>query len=223
MSETTLTGTLDSAALSAAPVHHLPIKRVFDLCFSFTVLALGAPIFAALWLAVRLSSRGKAVYSHERIGRGGVPFRCYKFRTMYADADERLASLLQDPEKKKEWVETRKLKRDPRVTPLGQLLRKSSLDELPQFWNVIKGDLSVVGPRPVVREEVTQYMGPRALKILSVRPGLTGIWQVSGRNHTTYAQRLDMDESYIDGQSLKLDIQLILKTIPCMLLPSGAY
>lgn len=214
------------ASLSAPllKIRHLPIKRIFDLSFSLLAMTLGIPLFALIALMIKSSSKGKVFYYQTRIGRGGKPFRCYKFRTMYKDADVRLHTLLKiEPSAKKEWEETRKLKNDPRVTPLGKFLRKTSLDELPQFYNVLKGNLSIVGPRPVVQEEINQYFGVKAYKILSIRPGLTGIWQVSGRNNTTYANRVELDEAYVDTRSLWLDIKLIFKTIPCMIFAKGAY
>lgn len=205
-------------------IKHIPTKRIFDILFSATVLILGLPLYVFLLIAIRLSSKGKALYSHERIGRGGKPFRCYKFRTMYPDADERLKDILNtNPKMNKEWIESRKLKKDPRVTPMGSFLRKSSLDELPQFWNVLKGDLSVVGPRPVVHEEVSQHFGMKAGKILSIRPGITGIWQVSGRSDTCYQNRLKLDEKYVDNRSISLDLKLIAKTLPCVITSKGAY
>jgi len=205
-------------------VRHIPIKRTFDILFSLFVLLLCMPLFFVLTLAIRLSSRGKVIYSHERVGRGGISFRCYKFRTMYKDADIRLKTLLEnDSDLFREWQESQKLKCDPRVTPIGRFLRKTSLDELPQFWNVLKGDLSVVGPRPVVQNEIVQYYGLKAVKVLSLRPGLTGIWQVSGRSDTSYTTRVTLDEKYIDTQSFLLDLKLIFKTIPAMISSKGAY
>jgi undecaprenyl-phosphate galactose phosphotransferase len=177
-----------------------------------------------LAFTIKLSSRGKVVYSHERIGRGGKPFRCFKFRTMFNDADKRLLDILEAcPELRMEWEEKHKLVKDPRITLIGKILRKTSLDELPQFWNVLKGDLSIVGPRPVVQEEINKHFGVKAYKILSVRPGITGLWQVSGRNDTTYKTRLTLDEAYVDSHNLLLDAKLILKTIPKMLFSRGAY
>lgn len=205
-------------------IKHKPLKRVFDVVFTLFVLTAGLPIFLLIGLAVKCSSRGPIFYSHQRIGRGGKPFACYKFRTMYSDADQRLKELLEsDPALKKEWDENCKLKNDPRVTPIGAFLRKSSLDELPQFWNVLKGDLSVVGPRPVVEQEVTKHFGEKASVILSIRPGLTGLWQVSGRSDMAYAMRIQLDELYVNTQSLLLDLKLIIKTIPAMLFSRGAY
>lgn len=210
--------------LQCPHVKHIPVKRIFDIIFSFGMLALCIPLFLLIILMICFSSRGKVIYSHERIGRGGKPFQCYKFRTMYSDADARLEELLEsNPALRKEWEQSRKLKQDPRISPIGRFLRKSSLDELPQFWNVLKGDLSVVGPRPVVYEELVRYIGSKASKILSVRPGLTCIWQVSGRSDTCYSQRIALDEAYVDNQSFLLDLKLILKTIPSMLSSKGAY
>lgn len=199
-------------------------KRFFDIVFSLLILILCLPVFAGIALAICLSSRGAIVYSHERIGRSGRTFLCYKFRSMYSDADARLEELLaQNPQLNAEWIASRKLKEDPRVTPVGKFLRKTSLDELPQFWNVLKGDLSVVGPRPLVAAEVADYLREKAPKILSVRPGLTCIWQVSGRNDTSYDTRIQLDEAYVDNQSFLLDLKLIFKTIPCMIFSKGAY
>lgn len=199
-------------------------KRLFDLLFATTVVLLGSPIFIGIALAIALTSRGPIFYRQERVCRGAKPFYCYKFRSMFKDADRRLHALLAtDPVLFAEWKATFKLKNDPRITPVGKFLRKTSLDELPQFWNVLKGDLSVVGPRPVVKQEVEEYLGPRALKILSVKPGLTCFWQISGRNNMTYAERLALDERYVDERSFWLDLKLIAKTIPAMLFSKGAY
>lgn len=205
-------------------IQHKPLKRAFDIVFSLLALIIGLPLFFLIALLIYMTSPGKIVYSHERIGRAGKPFSCYKFRTMYDDADERLENLLQThPELLHEWTCSRKLKNDPRITPFGKFLRKTSLDELPQFWNVLKGDLSIVGPRPVVYDEVILHLGKKASKILSVRPGLTCIWQVSGRNDVSYAKRIQLDEEYVDNRSLLLDLKLILKTIPSMISSRGAY
>ncbi|MBA3239378.1 MAG: sugar transferase [Parachlamydiaceae bacterium] len=205
-------------------IKHKPLKRTFDITFSIFALLFGLPCFLLIAMCVKLSSRGPIFYSHERIGRGGKPFFCYKFRSMYKDSDERLKDLLNlHPELRKEWEKTHKLKNDPRITPIGLFLRKSSLDELPQFWNVLRGDLSVVGPRPVIKQEIEKYFGEKASVILSVRPGLTGIWQVSGRNNTAYSHRIQLDELYVNRQSLLLDLKLIAKTIPAMIFSKGAY
>lgn len=201
------------------------IKRVFDICFSLLALVALSPIFFLIALLISITSRTfKVIYSHERMGRDFKPFRCYKFRTMCKDAEGELKALLKKrPDLRKEWEEKRKLRDDPRVTRLGRFLRKSSLDELPQFWNVLKGDLSVVGPRPVVKEEIEKHFGVKAKKIFSIRPGLTGIWQTSGRNRLPYSHRLMMDEKYVDNLSLRQDLKLILKTIPEMINSNDAY
>lgn len=206
-------------------IRHFPVKRTFDLLFSLFVFILFSPLFAIIALLIFCSSPGKIIYSHQRMGRGGKPFRCYKFRTMYSNADEQLKEILEtDPERKQEWEKTYKLKNDPRVTKIGTFLRKTSLDELPQFWNVLKGDLSVVGPRPVVQEEIDKYFGYHAVKILSIRPGLTGLWQVSGRsNIDCYNTRIALDVHYVNNCSLLLDLKLIGKTLPVMFFSKGAY
>lgn len=205
-------------------IRHLPIKRIFDLMFSLAALTFGFPLYFLIALMIKYTSKGNVFYYQTRIGRGGKAFRCYKFRTMYHDADQRLSTLLKEsPSARKEWGETRKLKNDPRVTSLGKFLRKTSLDELPQFYNVLKGNLSIVGPRPVVQEEINQFFGVKAYKILSIRPGLTGIWQVSGRNNTSYSHRVHLDETYVDNQSFWLDLKLICQTLPCMIFARGAY
>lgn len=206
-------------------VKHIPIKRAFDIVFSLAMLILGFPLFFLIGLLIFVTSPGKIVYAHQRVGRGGKPFWCYKFRTMYVDADIRLKEILDsNPQLKKEWQQTFKLKQDPRITSIGAFLRKTSLDELPQFWNVLKGDLSVVGPRPVVQEEIDKYIGLKAAKILSIRPGLTGPWQVSGRSDIAcYQTRIKLDEYYVDNQSFLWDLKLIAKTIPAMLSSKGAY
>jgi len=208
----------------AGKIRHIPVKRLFDILFSLMALALGLPLFGLLAAIVKLSSKGPVLFGHERIGRGGRVFPCYKFRTMYEDADDRLKVLLaQNMDLRREWEANFKLKKDPRITPIGKFLRKTSLDELPQFLNVIKGDLSVVGPRPVVELEVMKFLGPKASKILSIRPGLTCLWQVSGRSNTSYSRRIHLDEQYVDKRSLALDMKIIARTLPAMFGSKGAY
>lgn len=206
-------------------IKHIPVKRLFDIIFSLLCLILGAPLYLLIALLIFVTSPGKVIYAQERVGRGGKPFRCYKFRSMYPNADQRLNDLLnENANLKEEWEKSFKLKKDPRITSFGLFLRKTSLDELPQFWNVLKGDLSLVGPRPVVREEIEKFYCIKAYKILSIRPGLTGPWQVSERsNISSYEQRIALDEFYIENQSFLLDLKLICKTIPAMLSSKGAY
>lgn len=205
-------------------VRHLPLKRFFDICFSLGALVVMSPLLLILAVLVKSTSRGPLIYRHKRLGRGGRHFFCYKFRTMHADADKRLTELLKNsPEAKEEWEKTYKLKNDPRITPFGNFLRRTSLDEFPQFLNVLKGDLSVVGPRPIVEEEASKFYGKNALEILSIRPGLTGLWQVSGRSNTSYNERISMDLTYLKTRSLGLDLKLIAQTIPAMISSKGAY
>ncbi len=205
-------------------IKHYPLKRIFDIVFSICALTLCSPLFLLLCLAVKASSKGPTIYSHKRIGRGGKAFPCYKFRTMFTDADARLYDILSsDPIKRKEWQETQKLKNDPRITPMGVLLRKTSLDELPQFLNVFLGHLSIVGPRAMVKTEIETHIGPKAAKILSVRPGITGLWQTSGRSDLSFKKRIALDEEYIENHNILLDLKLIAKTIPVMLFSKGAY
>ena len=201
------------------------IKRAGDIGFSLLVLALGAPLLLLLAVLVKLSSKGSVFYCQRRIGRGYRGFGCLKFRTMRKDADRVLAQVLaSDPELRAEFERDFKLKNDPRITPIGKVLRRSSLDELPQFINVLKGEMSVVGPRPIVWDELERY-GRNMDQVLSVRPGLTGLWQVSGRNNLPYETRVKLDLFYARNRSFWLDLGIILRTIGVVLLPMdrGAY
>jgi lipopolysaccharide/colanic/teichoic acid biosynthesis glycosyltransferase len=200
-------------------------KRVFDISFSSVVLALGSPIYLALAACVYISSPGPIFFSHQRVGRNRRSFGCIKFRTMVPNADKKLRDLLdKSPEMRREFEETFKLKNDPRITWIGKFLRVSSLDELPQFVNVLKGEMSVVGPRPLVKDELTRY-GEAIDYVLSVKPGVTGLWQVSGRNDVSYEERVKLDVSYVEKQSLVMDAKLVLKTVTVMVAPknNGAY
>lgn len=200
------------------------LKRIFDICFSLGALLFFFPLALGIAIAIKLNSPGPLFYGSQRVGQGGRSFLCWKFRTMYADADIKLKDLLEkNPEMRQEWETFYKLKNDPRITAVGRFLRRTSLDELPQFWNVLLGDLSVVGPRPVTEEEVVRYFGIKAEKILSVRPGLTGLWQTSGRSLLTFEERIKLEESYIDHQSMALDLRIICKTIPMLIFAKGAY
>lgn len=204
-------------------ISHL-LKRFFDIVFSLLALIVLSPVFLIIALLIKKSSPGPAFYSSIRIGKNWKPIRCWKFRTMYVDADHQLQKVLSsDSALRKEWETYRKLKNDPRIIPIGQFLRKTSLDELPQFWNVLLGDLSVVGPRPVTLEEIKTYYGNKAEKILSIRPGITGIWQTSGRNLKTYKQRVRMEEHYVDKRSFFMDLFLVAKTVFVMIKPKGAF
>jgi lipopolysaccharide/colanic/teichoic acid biosynthesis glycosyltransferase len=180
------------------------------------------PLFALLALAVKVSSPGPVFYRAGRLGVGGKPIRVLKFRTMYADADSRLEQMLaEDPDKAAEWRERFKLADDPRITPLGKFLRKTSMDELPQFWNVLTGEMAVVGPRPIVEKEI-QYYGDKYEIMKRVKPGITGLWQVSGRSDTNYGRRVLLDTYYIMNWSPWLDYFIFLKTIKEVFLCRGA-
>jgi lipopolysaccharide/colanic/teichoic acid biosynthesis glycosyltransferase len=201
------------------------IKRGGDIVFSLAILSLGSPLFLALALMVKLTSRGPVFYVQQRIGRDYRSFGCIKFRTMRRDADRILSRLLEEsPDLQEEFRNDFKLRNDPRITRLGRFLRRSSLDELPQFLNVLRGEMSVVGPRPIVRQELPRY-GERMDEVLAVRPGLTGLWQVSGRNNLSYRQRVLLDLRYARHRSLRMDLLIILRTIRVILDPRdrGAY
>ncbi|WP_456460213.1 sugar transferase [Desulfurobacterium sp.] len=200
-------------------------KRSFDIVFSVFAILITLPIMIPIAIAIKLTDRGSIFFGHNRVGYKGELFKVLKFRSMYPDAEERLKKILEeDPEARKEWERTFKLKNDPRVTPIGKILRKTSLDELPQFFNVLRGDMSVVGPRPVVEEELRKYYKDKAKYYLSVKPGVTGYWQVEGRSDVdNYEERVNMDVWYVQNQSFLLDIKIILKTIWVMLTGKGAY
>jgi lipopolysaccharide/colanic/teichoic acid biosynthesis glycosyltransferase len=200
-------------------------KRFFDVVFVTLSAPLWLPLLGLLACAVKCTSRGPAFYAQERIGRGGVAFRCVKLRTMRADADGHLERLLSsDPELRNEFDDRFKLKRDPRVTRFGRLLRRSGLDELPQMFAILQGEMSLVGPRPIVERE-TVYYGPYLPLMQSVRPGLTGLWQVSGRNDIPYPQRVACDVQYVLTRTLASDMQLIMRTVSLVFQPArrGAY
>jgi len=196
-------------------------KMVFDIAAAICALIIFSPLMIAIAILIRADG-GKAFYVHKRIGRGGRQFGCLKFRTMVVDAERRLQDLLaSDAAAAREWAETRKLTRDPRVTSLGLFLRSSSLDELPQLLNVISGSMSLVGPRPIVADEAPRY-GDHIAEYQAVRPGMTGLWQVSGRSDTTYARRVQLDRWYVMHWTLLLDFSILLRTIPAVFLRRGA-
>ncbi|UYO47715.1 sugar transferase [Rhodopseudomonas palustris] len=198
-------------------------KRTLDLLLALSGLLILAPLLLLCYFATMISSPGPAIFRHRRVGFNGQRFDCLKFRTMAVDANERLQRLLEsDPEAAEEWRQTQKLRRDPRITLVGAALRKSSLDELPQLFNVLKGEMSIVGPRPVTEEELSRY-GHCSAEYLACRPGLTGLWQVSGRNTTTYDRRVALDSYYANNWSHRLDLRIILVTIPTLLTAYGAY
>jgi Undecaprenyl-phosphate galactose phosphotransferase WbaP len=198
-------------------------KRVFDLIFA-ALLALAAALPALLIaLAIALDSPGPVLFGHTRVGKGRRAFRLWKFRTMSDDAGARLAEYLAaNPGRAREWAQTQKLRADPRVTRVGRFLRKTSLDELPQLWNVLRGDMSLIGPRPIVSQETPRYGVGFAL-YAQVLPGLTGLWQVSGRNDTHYSRRVDLDCQYIRNWSVALDLKILAKTAGVVARGRGAY
>jgi len=198
-------------------------KRAVDIVMATTALVLLSPLMLIVALIVKLSDRGPVFYSHTRIGYGGAAFGCLKFRTMKTDAAAQLAELLRaDPSARAEWETTRKLKNDPRITAVGDILRKSSIDELPQLINILRGEMSVVGPRPVTAEELARY-GEHVTSYMAARPGLTGQWQTSGRNDVSYEYRVALDVQYIRDWSLTRDFIIIAKTVPALFSQRGCY
>jgi Undecaprenyl-phosphate galactose phosphotransferase WbaP len=200
------------------------IKRSFDIGMSIVLLPVLSLPVALISLLIRIDSPGRAIFSQERIGRGGRSFRCYKFRTMYEDAEEKLEVLLRDdPDAKNRWERYWKLSDDPRVTKVGRFLRTTSLDELPQIINVLKGEMSFVGPRPVTQDEIDRHYREMAELCFSVMPGITGLWQVSGRSNTGYDYRIALDSWYVRNWNLWLDIVILFKTVKIVVKREGAY
>lgn len=198
------------------------VKRCFDLVASSTMIMVGFPFLAAIALKVRSTGR-PMFYGHQRVGQNRKQFKCYKFRTMLPNSDHLLADLLaSSAEAREEWGRDFKLKADPRVTPFGQFLRRTSLDELPQLWNVLKGEMSLVGPRPVINAELERY-GNQVDFYLEAKPGVTGLWQISGRNDVTYETRVDLDVWYVKNWSLFNDIVILFRTFKVVLHKTGAY
>lgn len=206
-------------AKKASKINYINVKRIFDLVISTIGLIVLSPIFLILAIIVKLDSKGPVFFAHTRYGKNGKKFKMYKFRTMYENAQDMINDFT--PEQMKEWKENFKLQDDPRITKVGKFLRKTSLDELPQIVNIIKGDLSIIGPRPVIEEELKKY-GENKEKFLSVTPGLTGYWQANGRSSTTYEQRMEMELYYIDHISPKLDFKIFFKTIESVIKKEGA-
>jgi len=197
-------------------------KRLFDTAVASFLLLLFSPIFIYLYLNITKDG-GPAFFKQPRIGRRGQVFSCLKFRTMVVDAELQLQTLLErDPQLKAEWAKDHKIKEDPRVTPLGAFLRRTSLDEIPQLWNVLKGEMSLVGPRPIVKEELEKY-GDDVEYFLMVRPGMTGLWQVSGRNDMSYDKRVYLDTWYVKNWSLWYDLVILFKTVNVVIARNGAY
>ncbi len=202
-------------------------KRVFDVFFSLMFILVFSPVYLFLALLVKLNSKGPIFYVGKRLGKKGKYIEIFKFRTMYIDAEDRLEEMLRSsPQMKEEWEVFQKFQKDPRCTALGKFLRRTSLDEFPQFFNVLSGDLSVVGPRPHYIKELEEKekspLRKYAHLILAVKPGITGLWQISGRSHLSYADRVELDSLYYKKQSFFYDIKVVLKTIPLVLISRGA-
>jgi exopolysaccharide production protein ExoY len=198
-------------------------SRAPNMLLALLGLLFVLPLMIAVALAIWVQDRGPVLFAHRRVGRGGKPFYCLKFRSMALDAEARLAELLAaDPAARAEWEADHKLRDDPRVTPLGAFLRKTSLDELPQLLNVLRGEMNLVGPRPIVEAEIPKY-GSRFRHYCAVKPGITGLWQVSGRNDVSYRARVAMDALYARKHSPILDAWVIVATIPAVLARKGSY
>jgi exopolysaccharide production protein ExoY len=194
------------------------IKRAFDITISLTSIILMAPIMAIIAALIYLTMGRPILFAQQRVGFNLATFRCFKFRTMVTDADRCLARHLQHcPDAARAWSATQKLRSDPRITPLGHILRKSSLDELPQLFNILRGDMSCIGPRPVLMNELTHHYGRAAGDYIRAKPGLTGMWQVNGRGNTTYAHRVACDRYYVRRWSLSLDLRILFRTVPAVL------
>ena len=200
-------------------------KRFFEIIFSLFIIIFSFPIFILFAFLIKLSSKGPIFYDQTRLGKNKKPFKCIKFRTMSEESDDILKNLLiKDKELREEFEKTQKLKNDPRITPIGKFLRKTSLDELPQFLNVLKGEMSVVGPRPIIEEEKVRY-GKNLNKVLSIKPGITGLWQVSGRNNLSYQRRVFLDLIYVNDRNFYMDFNILIRTIGVVFFPfdRGAY
>ncbi len=197
------------------------VKRMFDIIASFFGILIFSPLFLLIALLIKIDSKGNIIYKHKRIGKYGKYIYLYKFRSMYIDADKRLKKLLKNPKIKKEWEENFKLDNDSRITKIGKVLRKTSLDELPQLFNILKGEMSLIGPRPVIDEEIVKY-GEQKDKFLSVTPGLTGWWACNGRSDIDYDERIKLELFYVDHCSILLDIKCIFKTVVAVFKKSGA-
>ncbi len=200
-------------------------KRLFDIVFSLFILIVFSPVYFILMILIALDSPGSVFYIQKRVGKDYRLFNCIKFRTMVDNAEEILQTMrVNSPEINQEFQASFKLKQDPRITKIGNFLRLSSLDEFPQFWNVLRGDMSVVGPRPLVPEELHKY-GERLDTVLKIKPGITGLWQVSGRNDIPYPKRVQIDVYYANSHNWLLDLIIVFKTIGVILFPrnNGAY
>jgi exopolysaccharide production protein ExoY len=207
----------------ALPRRSQALIRFLDILISATALIFFMPVLLAVGLLVPLQDGGPIFFGQKRIGLNGKEFRCFKFRSMLVDADKRLQEYLaQNAQARAEWAKDHKLKNDPRITRFGRFIRKTSLDEFPQLWNVLRGEMSLVGPRPIVRDEVIKY-GVSFPKYVSVKPGITGLWQVAGRNDVTYTRRVAMDRFFSSHVTIALYIYILVMTVPAVLRQRGSY
>jgi undecaprenyl-phosphate galactose phosphotransferase len=221
VAQTSIDDAVPALDLAVSRNSEVKLKRAFDLGVSLAMLLILLPVLLVLAFAIRLDG-GPCLFRHKRVGKAGRTFMCTKFRTMRQNSDELLESLLRrDPVAKLEWETTQKLRRDPRVTPIGKILRKTSLDELPQLLNVVFNDMSLVGPRPITPQECARY-GTFLRYYYAVQPGITGLWQVSGRSTTSYERRVELDTRYVTEWNLLSDFRILSRTIPAVLLRRGA-
>ena len=214
---------LRSERVRLSPTHDAILTRALDLTVAIAAIAMLLPLLILLVILLKVTSPGPILFAHPRIGKGGRVFPCYKFRSMVVDSAQVLERhLAHCPEAREEWARDQKLRNDPRVTPIGRLLRRSSLDEVPQIFNVLLGQMSMVGPRPIVFGEVIRYR-QYIVDYMAVKPGITGLWQISGRNNTTYRRRVALDTAYARSRNLALDVAIMARTIPAVLSGSGCY
>ena len=206
---------------AAAGPRALRVKRIFDVVVGCVMILISLPLIAIIAVAVKLDG-GPALFRHQRIGANGRAFMCLKFRSMRHDSDAALAAVFAlDPIAEIEWQQTQKLRNDPRVTTIGRLLRSTSFDELPQLFNVIMNDMSLVGPRPITAAEAVRYGGMMRYYCAG-KPGITGLWQVSGRSTTSYERRIELDVAYVENWTFRKDLVILAKTIPAVLFREGA-
>ena len=204
---------------------YLFIKNYLDKLFSFIFLFLSLPLSMIIILLIKFSSRGPIFFFHERLGKNKKKFFCIKFRTMHPESENMFVELIsKNKNLKKEFLKNHKLKNDPRITNIGKFLRKTSLDEIPQFLNVLRGEMSIVGPRPIVDEETIKY-GKKLSEVLKIKPGITGLWQISGRNNLSYKRRVELDSLYVNQLNFLLDLRIIIRTFGVIIFPKdrGSY
>ncbi len=209
--------------VTVAPTGSPLSVRIVDRILAALLLIFFLPLMVAVALIVAVTDPGPVIFGHVRVGRSGRPFRCLKFRSMVVDAEARLQAVLaSDPALQAAWDRDHKLPRDPRITPIGRFLRASSLDELPQLFNVLRGEMSLVGPRPISSSEVPRY-GRYIVDYYHTTPGVTGLWQISGRNDVSYRRRVALDVAFSRSQSLSLYLRILVMTVPAVLLARGSY